>query len=162
MIFESVAQFRKAVRKYAFYGGHDVKFKQNDGDRVRVVCRKIGCKWLLFAAIDSSINNLVKTYKEKHLCARTNRVTVCNSDYITTHFHERIASQPNIQLHEIRRLNKELLYVKVGMTSCARAKPKVLKKVVGILFLSLRDCTIIVRRLGGLTLVQLALQRGKH
>ena len=49
MEFDSISQFKVAIKEYANLHGFGVKFKKNDNVRCRVICQD-GCEWVAYVS----------------------------------------------------------------------------------------------------------------
>ena len=99
MVFEGADQFRKAVADYVVEYRRQLKLRPNEKHRVRVKCKNVKCKWLLYDSIDrDSCDFILKNYNPIHKCIPLNRNKLCNSKFITITFKHRIISQPYIRI----------------------------------------------------------------
>ncbi|XVF17355.1 hypothetical protein REPUB_Repub10bG0113900 [Reevesia pubescens] len=127
MRFHNNKQFKEAVKKYAFAQGVQFRFKKNEPKRVRVRCME-GCPWSLFASHDSRNHCFViKTYNPEHRCFRTNKIDLISADYIAKHLKDRILSQPNMKIRDLKDLCITELNVYASDNMCQRAKSIVIK-----------------------------------
>ena len=132
MVFEGADQFRKAVADYVVEYRRQLKLRPNEKHRVRVKCKNVKCKWLLYASIDRDSGDfIVKNYNPIHKCIPLNRNKLCNSKLITRKFKDRIISQPYIRIWEIQDLVRKTLGLYVGKTLCYRAKQKIMWEDMG-------------------------------
>ena len=96
LVFESVNEFRSVVTKYDGVEHVKIEMHINEPTRVRVMCTN-GCPWVLYASFDSRTNNfVVKTYNLIHKCDPANRNKFCNSNFLCSHYSERIKEQPDV------------------------------------------------------------------
>lgn len=132
MVFEGADQFRKAVADYAVEYRRQLKLRPNEKHRVRVKCKNVKCKWLLYASIGRDSGDfIVKNYHPIHKCIPLNRNKLCNSKFIARKFKDRIISQPYIRIWEIQDLVRKTLGLYVGKTLCYRAKQKIMREDMG-------------------------------
>lgn len=96
MIFDNVDQFRFAARKLACKKVLSLRFKINNSDKVKVVCRP-RCPFTLHVSFNPEGEFVIKTYKSGWKCFWTSKV-------------------------KIRRLAKEQLKVYVSLAMCKRVK----------------------------------------
>ncbi|XP_057733840.1 uncharacterized protein LOC130949017 [Arachis stenosperma] len=52
MKFNTKWEFKEAVREFTIQEGRRMKFRKNDGKRVRAVCKVKDCKWVVYASRD--------------------------------------------------------------------------------------------------------------
>ena len=132
MVFEGADQFRKAVADYVVEYRRQLKLRPNEKHRVRVKCKNVKCKWLLYASIDRDSGDfIVKNYNPIHKCIPLNRNKLCNSKFIARKFKDRIISQPYIRIWEIQELVRKTLGLYVGKTLCYKAKQKIMREDMG-------------------------------
>ncbi|KAK1591161.1 hypothetical protein Q3G72_003222 [Acer saccharum] len=69
MEFSNVDVFRKAIRAHFMKHRRVVKFKKNNPNRIRVVCKDEGCKWFVFASWLSDHKTFkIKSLLDDHTC----------------------------------------------------------------------------------------------
>ncbi|XP_070049516.1 uncharacterized protein [Nicotiana tomentosiformis] len=78
-----------------------------------------------------SINFKVIKYCPIYKCYRTNKNKLCNSRYLTKHYRDKIVSQPNIKVWELKKLIKDEMDMYVGRSTVHRARAKILKEILG-------------------------------
>lgn len=67
--FNSVHEFREALRKYAIAHQFAFKYKKNDSDRVTVKCKAEGCQWRIHASRLSTTQLIcIKKMNPTHTC----------------------------------------------------------------------------------------------
>ncbi|XP_070056566.1 uncharacterized protein [Nicotiana tomentosiformis] len=84
----------------------------NEPGRVRVKCMHPKCPWLLAASKDGISNN----FKVKK--------------YLAKHYRDKIMSQPNMKVWELKKLIKDELDMYVGRSTFHRARAKILKEII--------------------------------
>ncbi|XP_019236917.1 PREDICTED: uncharacterized protein LOC109217142 [Nicotiana attenuata] len=133
-VFENAMQFRKVVQSYAIEYKVQLKLTPNEKHRIRVKCKSKGlCTWELYASTDRDFRDfIVKEYQPIHKCTTKNKNKLCTSKYIAHEYKDRIISQPNIKLWEIKEWVRDQEGLYVGRTICYRAKCMVLKQFMGI------------------------------
>ena len=103
MVFEGEDQFRKAVADYDVEYRRQLKLRPNEKHRVRVKCKNVKCKWLLYVSINRDSGDfIVKNYHPIHKCIPLNRNKLCNSKFIARKFKDRIISQPYIRIWKFK------------------------------------------------------------
>ncbi|PNX78018.1 hypothetical protein L195_g033991, partial [Trifolium pratense] len=71
MEFETLEQFKKAVRDYTIYHAREIKWIKNDKVRCRAVCKAEDCGWQILCSWSKLTNSFqVKTFAPIHNCCR--------------------------------------------------------------------------------------------
>lgn len=100
MDFNSIAEFRSAVREYALLNGFGLYFVKTDKVRCRARCS--GCKWEIFVSkVGGSHSFRVKTLKPKHTCCLTFNSTMASSKWVAEKVVDSMRTNPNIKLSEV-------------------------------------------------------------
>ena len=89
MVFSSGAVFKNAIREYSIKACKELKFKVNDRNRVRAVCKDESCKWVCYASEMKDTKTFqIRTYVPKHTCARTNKNRFCTATWMSNKYLE--------------------------------------------------------------------------
>ena len=83
LTFPSGKVFKDAIREHSIRSGKEIKFKVNDSNRVRAVCKDKNCKWLCYASfLCKTTTFAIKTYMPEHTCPRTNENRFATSRWL--------------------------------------------------------------------------------
>ncbi|RYR30938.1 hypothetical protein Ahy_B01g055725 isoform A [Arachis hypogaea] len=91
MKFNTKWEFKEAVREFTIQEGRRMRFRKNDGKRVRAVCKVKDCKWVVYASRDHEDSCWqVKTFFNDHTCPREDKNRAANRNWVagTTMFTE--------------------------------------------------------------------------
>ncbi|KAL3516448.1 hypothetical protein ACH5RR_023350 [Cinchona calisaya] len=130
MLFKSVKEFRPSVRAHSIKDGRNVRFKKNEGKRIRAICE--GCNWRISASTKQGENTLqVKRFDEPHTCSRVWNNRYLNSRIINEMYFSDLRRNPNIVASELVDKINEDLNVEVTLRKAIRAKQRVRIMVEG-------------------------------
>jgi hypothetical protein len=127
MPFDSVAQFRKAMREYNLFRGKDVEFTKNDGDRVIGVCRNNakGCPLRVYGSlVPGEMTFILKLLNPDHRCTRCYKSSIVTSRWIADRMFHKFKTQPNYPLAAFYDDVKRKWNVDVSFRKLYRAKVK--------------------------------------
>ncbi|KAG4962930.1 hypothetical protein JHK82_039609 [Glycine max] len=114
MEFDSISQFKAVIKEYANLHGFGVKFKKNDNVRCRVICQD-GCQWVAYVSkVGGSTTYSMKTYNEKHTCARSSGGKLASSKWIAEKLIEPLKYTPNMSINAVIQKVSERYYVKIS------------------------------------------------
>lgn len=132
MIFKSRAQFVGVVRHHAILNGKDIRFKMNDGCRVRAICRQ-GCPWTIFASLRRGHNKIlqVKIYEPKHICGRILVNRLVNSSWLVMVYLNEFRLNPTSSVSSLIERIRVDFNVMVSQSQVYRARKKALRKLAG-------------------------------
>jgi len=85
MEFCSLKQFKEAILELNVLNGRDIKFKKNDKNRCRVICKSFDtCNYLVFVSrVVRTHTFRVKTLVQKHTCGRVFENKSATSGWVT-------------------------------------------------------------------------------
>ncbi|RYR04146.1 hypothetical protein Ahy_B06g083731 [Arachis hypogaea] len=90
MKFNTKWEFKEAVREFTIQEGRRMRFRKNDGKRVRAVCKVKDCKWVVYASRDHEDSCWqVKTFFNDHTCPREDKNRATNRNWVaeSRHWH---------------------------------------------------------------------------
>nr|GME12190.1 Zinc knuckle family protein [Ipomoea batatas] len=92
MIFKSADGFKWTVKYHEATRRKDIHFIQNEGRRVRVICRHSSiCKWTIFASRSNPRSPFaVKTYCPEHTCGDQDENKTVNSGFLAKMYKDDI------------------------------------------------------------------------
>ncbi|KAG5133949.1 hypothetical protein JHK82_025137 [Glycine max] len=151
MEFDSISQFKVAIKEYANLHGFGVKFKKNDNVRCRVICQD-GCEWVAYVSkVGGSTTYSIKTYNEKHTCARFGGGKLTSSKWIAKKLIEPLKYTPNMSINAMIQKVSESYCVKnlvrrhIGQEGLQR---KICKE---IMWRNTINCGIMLMKVKGLS-----------
>ncbi|KAL3517043.1 hypothetical protein ACH5RR_023945 [Cinchona calisaya] len=108
MLFKSVKEFRAAIRAHSIKDGRNVRFKKNEGKRIRAIFE--GCNWRISASTEQGENTFqVKRLDEPHTCSRVWNNRNLNSRIISEMYFSDLRRNPNIPASElVDKINEDL------------------------------------------------------
>ena len=132
MVFAGPEEFRDAIRKHSIAVQREVVLKKNDKQRVRAVCSKDGCPWLMYGSYDKSTESFhLKTYKAEHTCGISLKNKRVRSTTIAERFGATLKAAPGIKVHALKELVRKEMGIAVSTSQCRRAKLRVAKELMG-------------------------------
>ncbi|XP_051132623.1 uncharacterized protein LOC127252469 isoform X2 [Andrographis paniculata] len=102
--FNSVHEFREALRKYAIAHQFAFKYKKNDSDRVTVKCKAEGCPWRIHASrLSTTALFCIKKMNPTHTCEGSVGTNGCKAtrSWIASVVKEKLAIYPNYKPKDI-------------------------------------------------------------
>ncbi|KAL5138522.1 hypothetical protein HKD37_10G028679 [Glycine soja] len=86
MEFDTLDEFKSALREYSILMGREFKWKKNDKQRARAKCKKAFCDWEIYYAKNEVRNSFqIKTFKHNHNCCREVNNKQANRQWVYTH-----------------------------------------------------------------------------
>ncbi|RYQ95629.1 hypothetical protein Ahy_B08g090971 isoform A [Arachis hypogaea] len=83
MKFNTKWEFKEAVREFTIQEGRRMRFRKNDGKRVRAVCKVKDCKWVVYASRDHEDSCWqVKTFFNDHTYPREDKNRAANRNWV--------------------------------------------------------------------------------
>ncbi|KAL0364895.1 UNVERIFIED_CONTAM: hypothetical protein Sangu_0587100 [Sesamum angustifolium] len=108
--FNSVHEFREALRKYAIAHQFAFKYKKNDSDRVTVKCKSEGCPWRIHASRLSTTPLIcIKKMNPTHTCEGsmgTNGYKATRS-WVASIIKEKLSVFPNYKPNIVNDIKQE-------------------------------------------------------
>ncbi|KAK2368956.1 hypothetical protein QL285_082115 [Trifolium repens] len=106
MKFNSLADFRFAIRDHNVRNGYDIMYVKNEGDRVRVVCNR-GCPYkVLCSQVGHSRTFAIKTEDRfiKHTCIKSLTNKAANSKWVSKHVVNQMRTSQMVRIKDIIQL----------------------------------------------------------
>ncbi|XP_028775369.1 uncharacterized protein LOC114732240 [Neltuma alba] len=129
MEFNSVQQFREALKEYCLLHGYDVKFLKNDKERCRVRCKK-KCGWLILVSkVGGSMTFRVKTLGPKHTCGVTFNSRLATSKWVSEKIVDHMRMNKNLKLGDVVSIVKQNYMVQPSINKAFWAR-KIAKKTI--------------------------------
>ncbi|RYR65371.1 hypothetical protein Ahy_A03g011302 [Arachis hypogaea] len=101
MEFETLNQFRKAVRKFNINIGRSIFFARCDSTRSKAICYDEDCPWQIYCAKRTfPASYQVKTFFNEHTCSRDSHYKSADEKWVIDELEERIRVQPNLTVRE--------------------------------------------------------------
>ncbi|KAL0422142.1 UNVERIFIED_CONTAM: hypothetical protein Slati_3237100 [Sesamum latifolium] len=123
--FNSVHEFREALRKYAIAHQFAFKYKKNDSDRVTVKCKSEGCPWRIHASRLSTTPLIcIKKMNPTHTCEGsmgTNGYKATRS-WVASIIKEKLSVFPNYKPKDIVNDIKQEYGIQLNYFQAWRAK----------------------------------------
>ena len=96
MKFNSLSEFKMAVKDYNIHLGREVKWKKNDSIRAMAAC-KDGCPW----EITCLLHNASKTFQvvkfvDVHTCSRSFKNKQASTKWVTKKLVQEVREKPNL------------------------------------------------------------------
>jgi hypothetical protein len=128
MEFNSLDDFKDAIREWNVLNRHHIKFLKNVNIRVRAVCRE-ECGYLAFCSkVGVSHTYQIKTYNKDHTCARVTKNKSASSKWVAKDVIKKLQSDKKINIPTIMKdMRREHA---VGITKGRAWKAKQIAKAV--------------------------------
>ncbi|KAK2455719.1 hypothetical protein QL285_003145 [Trifolium repens] len=116
MEFNSLAEFREAIRDHNVRNVYDIKYVKNEGDSIRVVCNRECPYKVLCSQVGQSRTFAIKTEDRfiKHTCINSLTNKAANSKWVSKHVVNQMHTSQKYSM--LRRYAEELFRVSKGNT----------------------------------------------
>ncbi|RYR13956.1 hypothetical protein Ahy_B04g070680 isoform A [Arachis hypogaea] len=122
MKFNTKWEFKEAVREFTIQEGRRMRFRKNDGKRVRAVCKVKDCKWVVYASRDHEDSCWqVKTFFNDHTCPREDKNRVANRNWVAGKLVKKLRKYPNFRNCEATTYFKMKYDLSLNRNSISRA-----------------------------------------
>ncbi|XP_050909711.1 uncharacterized protein LOC127123544 [Lathyrus oleraceus] len=129
MEFNTLDDFRAAIREWSVLNGREISFVKNEGDRVRVVC-KHKCGFLVLCSkVGHKETFAIKTLVHKHTCARVLNNKSASSKWVAKHVVKRMQTSDTVRIRDIIQDMRQTYSVGIIVAKAWRAK-LIAKKII--------------------------------
>lgn len=102
MKFNSLVDFKDAMREYLILIRMEVRFPKNDKIRVRVMCKSKGCSFkVLVSQVENNTTFKMKTFERKHTCGRVFNNKTTNSKWMAKKVAKKLLTTKRVTLDDI-------------------------------------------------------------
>ncbi|KAG8489630.1 hypothetical protein CXB51_017620 [Gossypium anomalum] len=131
ILFKDAKQFKSAIQKYSKECRRQLKFIENELERVVMRCiASPNCPWRIRASYSPVAKCLqIKTFQDEHRCSVSFKNKMVTAAMISQHFEANIKDYPKMKLREIKRRRASEMHVNVTIDCCYRAKKIVNEKM---------------------------------
>lgn len=99
--FRSIGEFKEVMLEYAVLNGRELKYKKNEPNRARLVCKR-DCGYETFCSrVGQTHTYRLKTYKGRHTCGRVFNNKNANSKWVSKLVAERLMSTNKVKIVEV-------------------------------------------------------------
>ncbi|XP_058781430.1 uncharacterized protein LOC131655613 [Vicia villosa] len=126
MEFNSLDEFRYAIREWSVLNGRQITFVKNESDRVRVVCRATCGFLMLCSKVGHKRTFAIKTIVDKHTCARVLDNKSANSRWVAKIVLKKMQTSQDVRITDIIQDLRQ--NYSVGITVCRAWKAKLIAK----------------------------------
>ncbi|CAN1785424.1 hypothetical protein LINPERHAP1_LOCUS16869 [Linum perenne] len=130
MTFTDAAEVRTAIKKHAITERKDVTFEKNEPKRIRLKCKRPGCRWKFFVSHNKRFNSLQLKKYRSHSCSEHYKNKWVNTKTVADRYKMRIRSNPKWKNKHIRETVREDFGADISLMQCSRAKAVVLRKTM--------------------------------
>lgn len=130
MKFSGKKQFKEAIVDYGLRKRKEIKFIQDEGDRVRAKCTWPTCKWVCLARKTSKFESWqITSFIDEHTCPkrRDNKLVTCTR--IANKFENLIKSNTDWSVQNLKATVQEEMFANVHISKIKRAKAIVSKRI---------------------------------
>ncbi|XP_058783089.1 uncharacterized protein LOC131657741 [Vicia villosa] len=122
MEFNSLNDFRGAIREWSVLNGREISFVKNEAHRVRVIC-KSKCGFLVLCSkVGHQKTFAIKTLVDKHTCARVLNNKSASSRWVAKHVVKRMQTCESIRIRDIMQDIRQNFSVGITVARAWRAK----------------------------------------
>ncbi|XP_058734066.1 uncharacterized protein LOC131605767 [Vicia villosa] len=128
MEFNSLDDFREAIREWTVLNGREITFVKNEGYRVRVEC-KAKCGFLMLCSkVGHKHTYAIKTIKDTHTCARVLDNKSASSKWVAKAVVKKMRTSDKVRICDIIQDMRQ--NYSVGITVCRAWKAKLIAKII--------------------------------
>ncbi|RYR44093.1 hypothetical protein Ahy_A08g040465 [Arachis hypogaea] len=132
MEFETLNQFRKAVRKFNIHIGRSIFFARCDSTRSKAICYDEDYPWQIYCAKRTfPASYQVKTFVNEHTCSRDNHCKLADRKWVIDELEERIRVQPNLTVREADQYFRSEYDVLINERKIYRSMKKAKERIEG-------------------------------
>ncbi|XP_038721181.1 uncharacterized protein LOC120013448 [Tripterygium wilfordii] len=133
MQFNSLKEFKIAVKDYAIAGGFQLKYYVNNKDRCQMKCEgKVDCPWKIWCSqIKGEQTFQIKTLVESHSCTRLFVNKQASTNWLAFRIADKIRLEPDIKLIDLIPWVSENLQLDITISQAYRAKLKAKEMIEG-------------------------------
>jgi hypothetical protein len=124
MEFNSLADFREAIRDHNVRNGYEIMYAKNEGDRIRVVCRR-GCPYrVLCSQVDQSRTFAIMTKDKyiKHTCIKSLTNKSANSKWVSKHVVNLMHTSQKVRIKGVIQLMRTNFSLIITPSTAWKAK----------------------------------------
>ncbi|XP_058766212.1 uncharacterized protein LOC131639766 [Vicia villosa] len=128
MEFNTLVDFKEAIREWSVLNGREISFVKNESYRVRVEC-KAKCGFLVLCSkVGHKHTYAIKTLVDTHTCARVLNNRSANSRWVAKHVVKKMQSSENVRIRDIMQDVRQKF--SVGITIARAWKAKLMAKKI--------------------------------
>ncbi|KAL2485962.1 MuDR family transposase [Abeliophyllum distichum] len=132
LVFETKRILIDAVKEYSVINNKALKWKRNDKQRFRAVCKHSGCPFVLYARVMRDKTSWeIRTLNDDHTCPSTFNNKRVSSTYMARKYASAFRSDPDIRLHGFRDTVKQDCNVDISKWTFYRTKKKCFNLIRG-------------------------------
>ncbi|XP_058782464.1 uncharacterized protein LOC131656924 [Vicia villosa] len=126
MEFNSLDEFREAIREWSVFNGREIKFVKNESYRVRVECRTKCGFLILCSKVGHKHTFAIKTIVDKHTCARVLDNRSASSRWVAKAVVKKMQTSQSVRITDIIQDLRQNF--SVGITVARAWKAKLIAK----------------------------------
>ncbi|XP_038682524.1 uncharacterized protein LOC119982974 [Tripterygium wilfordii] len=131
MEFNSIKEFKEAIRSYAIDGGYQIHLTRNEKERCQAKC-DIGYPWMIWCSkISGEKTFQIKTYERRHMCSRRMDNKQANSSWLALRLVDKVRGEPKVSAGNLVTFAKDNMSLDISRTHAYRAKKKALEIIDG-------------------------------
>ncbi|XP_058767340.1 uncharacterized protein LOC131641032 [Vicia villosa] len=128
MEFNTLNDFREAIREWTVLNGREITFVKNESYRVRVEC-KAKCGFLMLCSkVGHKHSYAIKTIKDTHTCARVLENKSASSKWVAKAVVKKMRTSDKVRICDIIQDMRQ--NYSVGITVCRAWKAKLIAKKI--------------------------------
>ncbi|XP_058746525.1 uncharacterized protein LOC131619449 [Vicia villosa] len=122
MEFNSLDEFREAIREWSVLNGREVKFVKNESYRVRVECRAKCGFLILCSKVGHKHTFAIKTIFDKHTCARVLDNISASSRWVAKAVVKKMQTSQSVRITDIIQDLRQNFFVGITIARAWKAK----------------------------------------
>jgi len=130
--FDSVYDFRKAIKQANILKGKDLVYQKNSKSKVIAVCREKNCKYRVYGRqLKGEATFMLISLRPKHTCARKYKNHLITSKWIAEWCLDSFRDQPNMPVEVLKKKVKKKWNVEIHPSTLYRARKRAQEVIYG-------------------------------
>lgn len=131
MKFSGKQEFKRAIIDYGLHEKKEIKFVEDEGDRVRAQCSWPMCPWFcLLKKTCRFASWQVTSFNNAHTCPQRRDIKLVTATRIVNRFQNLIVGNPEWSMHHLQQTVQEEMFTNMHISKIKRAKAVVVTRMM--------------------------------
>ncbi|XP_016199549.1 uncharacterized protein LOC107640549 [Arachis ipaensis] len=132
MEFETMDQFKRAVRKFNIQIERSIMFSRVEPMKCKAICCEANCPWTIYCSRSNEPKSFqVKTFVNQHVCARSHTNKSADRKWVIEQLEEKLRDQRDFKTSEVEAWFKREFNVTINYKKIQRAMKKARENIEG-------------------------------
>ncbi|XP_016185811.1 uncharacterized protein LOC107627495 [Arachis ipaensis] len=132
MEFETMEQFKRAVRKFNIQIGRSIMFSRVEPLKCKAICCEPNCPWSIYCSRSNEPRSFqVKTFVTQHVCARSHTNKSADRKWVIEQLEEKLRDQRDFKTSEAEDWFRREFNVTINYKKIQRAMKKARENIEG-------------------------------